>query len=65
MTSFKKFYSRINKKKTKRSSGATYPSSASSQNFNNAVNYVNTPPYGSPPSVGGFTDSNFPGYPST
>jgi hypothetical protein len=58
---FKEFIRR--KKLTKKVKGKAKAPTCPA-NYTNATNYVNTPPYGSPPSVGGFTDSNFPGYPS-
>ena len=61
MGRFKRFLKSRNHKKKK---GLSYPSSINNQNYTNVVNYINTPPYGTPPQVGGITDGNFPGYPS-
>ncbi len=56
---YEKFRVKRKKRKFRRQNNNPLPHSYLSDK-----NYVNTPPYGTPPSVGGFNDASYPGYPS-
>lgn len=63
MKKFKEFYKKRKKKRLGKPSGPPDPVNLN-HNLNNK-HYANIPPYGTPPTVGNFSDDQFPSYPTS